>query len=109
LISKFGGVGTARFGLLSGLRIIRWQSVHSDLARYDIIYLLILIFLPEDGAWVVVAEWLAHQVGCNAVSWAPGAPSALIASAPQQAPVRRLATAGCDHLIKLWKYIKVKS
>lgn len=58
----------------------------------------------------------AHQIGCNAVSWSPSAiPESLFgansptsataaeASSPSIWAIPRLATAGCDNLIKIWK------
>jgi protein transport protein SEC13 len=77
-------------------------AVRSHLPPFNLV-----IMHQEDGSWNVVAEWMAHQVGCNAVTWAPSStPGALIAAAPAQpAFVSRLATAGCDHLIKIWKFV----
>jgi len=47
----------------------------------------------------------AHQIGCNAVSWAPAITPSLSATASTP-PVllKRFATAGCDNLIKIWRY-----
>ena len=50
----------------------------------------------------------AHGMGANSVSWAPAiAPGALTSGqTPGQTPgpVRRLATGGCDNLVKLWEF-----
>ncbi|XP_024882517.1 protein SEC13 homolog [Temnothorax curvispinosus] len=47
----------------------------------------------------------AHTIGCNAVSWCPAVDSGADPSAIQQRndPVKRLATGGCDNLVKIWK------
>lgn len=62
----------------------------------------------KDNQWVVSAEFVAHQIGCNAVSWAPSAaPSSLISisGAAAENYIKRLATGGSDNLIKIWKYV----
>lgn len=47
----------------------------------------------------------AHTIGCNAVSWCPAVDSGADPSVTQQRndPVKRLATGGCDNLVKIWK------
>jgi protein transport protein SEC13 len=47
----------------------------------------------------------AHTIGCNAVSWCPAIDSGIDANTAQQrnGPVKRLATGGCDNLVKIWK------
>lgn len=46
----------------------------------------------------------AHTIGCNAVSWCPVTePVFDNASQQQKAPVKRLASAGCDNIVKIWK------
>ncbi|KAL6263905.1 hypothetical protein P5V15_003986 [Pogonomyrmex californicus] len=47
----------------------------------------------------------AHTIGCNAVSWCPAVDSSADPSVTQQRnePVKRLATGGCDNLVKIWK------
>ena len=64
---------------------------------------------------------MAHHSGCNAVSWQPAAvPGSLLtikggsgqaAVSPTGNPVNsnesagmRLATGGCDNLVKIWRY-----
>lgn len=68
----------------------------------------VLTYRTEAAAWHV-EEWGAHQIGCNAVSWCPSArPASLIsalggaAAAPPPAE-RRIATGGCDNLVKIWR------
>lgn len=64
----------------------------------------------EDTAqWSVQAEFVAHQIGCNALSWAPSAvPGTLVQtsggqqSQPQQ-QMKRLVTGGSDNLVKIWR------
>ena len=46
-----------------------------------------------------VKVYHAHPSGCNAVSWAPA-----LSASKDGAPVRRIATGGCDNLIKIWRY-----
>jgi protein transport protein SEC13 len=41
----------------------------------------------------------AHQIGVNAVSWAPAAEAASLTTA--SAPVKRFVTGGCDNLVKV--------
>lgn len=53
----------------------------------------------EDGSWSVDLV-TAHPGGCNAVSWMP-----VPASESPDAPItRRLATAGCDMIVKIWEF-----
>jgi len=58
----------------------------------------------EDGTWSEQKVPGAHSVGCMSVSWAPATPpgSLVVGAAAPQAPVRRLASCGCDNLVKLW-------
>lgn len=48
----------------------------------------------------------AHPIGCNAVAWASSAaPGSLTSTqALPPAPVRRLASAGCDNVVKIWSF-----
>lgn len=67
-----------------------------------------ILSFRDDGSWEVnVLD--AHAMGCNAVSWAsatpPGSltlPSLSAAASASATSVRRLATAGCDNLVKIW-------
>lgn len=71
----------------------------------------ILSYDTQHHTWEVL-DWAAHQVGCNAVSWCPAArPDSLItamATGGKAEPVAvyaemRMATGGCDNLVKIWK------
>jgi len=55
-----------------------------------------------DGTWESSKPFAAHSIGCNAVSWAPAIAPAL-GSVPGGAPVKRIATGGCDNLVKIWR------
>ena len=59
-----------------------------------------------DDSWTV-KRFNAHQIGCNAVSWAPAFPAGAVlsAAAPTGAPLQpmRLVTGGCDNLVKIWR------
>jgi len=59
----------------------------------------------DDGTWDT-RTFPAHAIGCNAATWAPSTlPASLITAGTSQSPaVKRLATAGCDNLIKIWSY-----
>lgn len=55
---------------------------------------------PQDNAWEEKQIHNAHQIGCNAVSWAPAAaPGSATGSGGTQAT---LVTGGCDGLVKVW-------
>nr|QBH74126.1 protein transport protein sec13 [Aphelinus abdominalis] len=43
----------------------------------------------------------AHTIGCNAVSWCPAVEP--FDATQQKTPVKRLASAGCDNIVKIWK------
>ncbi|CAO3639670.1 unnamed protein product [Cunninghamella echinulata] len=59
----------------------------------------------EDGSWETFAID-AHSIGCNAVNWAPTAiPGSLInanANGGSVNFVKKIVSAGCDNLIKIW-------
>ncbi len=45
-----------------------------------------------------------HSLGANAVSWAPAiSPGALWMPERAAPPPKRLVTAGCDHIVKVWR------
>ena len=49
----------------------------------------------------------AHGIGCNAVTWAPAAiPGSLVQANhnPKINVVKKVVSAGCDNLIKIWGY-----
>lgn len=50
----------------------------------------------------------AHGIGCNAVTWAPAAiPGSLVQTNggnPNVNVVKKIVSAGCDNLIKIWGY-----
>lgn len=59
----------------------------------------------DDGSWeTFVID--AHGIGCNAVNWAPTAiPGSLINANPNGGNVnfvKKIVSAGCDNLIKIW-------
>lgn len=77
----------------------------------------------EKGEKVDVTKWLtlekdngswetqmidAHGIGCNAVTWAPAAiPGSLVQASggnPNVNVVKKIVSAGCDNLIKIWGY-----
>lgn len=71
----------------------------------------ILSYVVEEGSWRV-ANWNAHQIGCNAVAWCPPSSgtggSLFLTSSPPAAsspPIMRLASGGCDNLVKIWMYL----
>ena len=54
------------------------------------------------GSFSVVTKD-AHQIGVNAVSWAPSlAPGDLASTSPPTSLQRRFVSAGCDNLVKVW-------
>lgn len=66
----------------------------------------ISILTNTGDTWQTQKITNAHTIGCNAVSWCPAIDSAVdSANTTQQrsGPVKRLATGGCDNLVKIWK------
>eukprot|EP00741_Cyanophora_paradoxa_P005660 tig00000939_g5487.t1 len=63
----------------------------------------VLTHMPESGQWDV-NKFQAHNIGCNSVSWAPAAPMGSLTNAPPTPPVKRLASGGCDNMVKIWRY-----
>ncbi|KAI6099059.1 WD40-repeat-containing domain protein [Pisolithus croceorrhizus] len=65
-----------------------------------------VLTLKDDGQWS--ADTInAHAIGCNAVSWASAThPGSLILpqqpGAHQPSAFKRLVSAGCDNLVKIW-------
>lgn len=77
---------------------------------------LSVLTFKNDGTWGADI-FNAHNVGCNAVSWAPATlPGSLITptpgapgpnhgnAAPTTSSVKRFASAGCDNLVKIWGF-----
>ena len=57
-----------------------------------------------EGQWESSAPFSAHSIGCNAVSWAPAiSPTLGSTAAVAPAAVKRIATGGCDNLVKIWR------
>lgn len=60
----------------------------------------------NDGNWDTKKIPNAHSVGCNAVSWAPAlVPGSLVeppSSSHKSTKIKKLVTAGCDNLVKIW-------
>jgi len=65
----------------------------------------VIIISFKDDKWETTKIPHAHQVGCNAVSWAPAiSPGSLVNSnGMSNMPILRLASGGCDHLVKIWR------
>jgi len=59
-----------------------------------------------DNEWEATKIPNAHQIGCNAVSWAPAIiPGSLIEPPATTKPTfpKMLVSAGCDKLVKIWR------
>lgn len=65
----------------------------------------ILTYIPETNTWESKRIMGAHTSGCNAVSWYPAATNITVLNPDvNRSPlVKRLASGGCDNLIKTWK------
>jgi len=67
-----------------------------------------IIWHKDERNWEKTTIKPAHNNGVNAVSWAPAMdPPALLSGQAARAvssPPRRIATGGCDNLIKIWRY-----
>lgn len=62
------------------------------------------ILTNNGDTWDIQKITNAHTIGCNAVSWCPAIEQSFDGSANQRnSPVKRLATGGCDNLVKVWK------
>jgi protein transport protein SEC13 len=64
-----------------------------------------ILEFKDDGTWDTKV-FNAHGIGCNAVSWAPAVvPGSLVSTGPPVAGnVRKIATGGCDNLVKIWGF-----
>ncbi|XP_047114689.1 protein SEC13 homolog [Schistocerca piceifrons] len=69
--------------------------------------LSILSSNSDTGTWEAKKIPNAHTIGCNAVSWCPStAPNPLFDASASGKPAvntKRLASGGCDNLVKIWK------
>lgn len=70
-----------------------------------------IVSYKEDSREWEEQEWNAHQIGCNAVSWCPSGHTSnlltALGSAQEELPLftpMRLATGGCDNLVKIWRF-----
>jgi protein transport protein SEC13 len=58
----------------------------------------------NDNSWNV-EQFVAHNIGVNAVSWAPAIqPGSFLQHGSKQL-VKRLVSGGCDNLVKIWTYV----
>ncbi|CAO1605062.1 GTPase-activating protein S13 [Xanthoria calcicola] len=58
----------------------------------------------NEGNWGHI-KFPAHQMGVNAVSWAPAmVPGSLVSSKPEVGAQRRFATGGSDCVVKIWDW-----
>jgi protein transport protein SEC13 len=64
-----------------------------------------ILEFKDDGTWDTKV-FSAHGMGCNAVSWAPAiSPASLVSTqTPNTSNVKKIATGGCDNLIKIWAF-----
>ncbi|CAD6226874.1 GSCOCG00005956001-RA-CDS [Cotesia congregata] len=64
----------------------------------------ISILTNNGDSWSTQKIPNAHTIGCNAVSWCPVIdPTFDAASHQRTGTVKRLATGGCDNLVKIWR------
>ena len=66
-----------------------------------------ILEFKDDGTWDTKV-FNAHGMGCNAVSWAPAAPGSLVSTQQPSSGIKRLATGGCDNLVKIWTFEYVR-
>jgi protein transport protein SEC13 len=64
-----------------------------------------ILEFEDDGTWDTKV-FNVHGMGCNAVSWAPAIVlGSLVSTGPPGAGnVRKIATGGCDNLVKIWGF-----
>jgi protein transport protein SEC13 len=64
-----------------------------------------ILEFKDDGTWDTKV-FNAHGMGCNAASWASAStPGSLVSSGSQTTGnFPKLATGGCDNLVKIWVY-----
>lgn len=63
----------------------------------------ISILINTGDNWETQKIQNAHTIGCNAVSWCTAVEPAFDPISQQKTPVKRLASAGCDNIVKIWK------
>jgi protein transport protein SEC13 len=64
-----------------------------------------VIYYKETVGWTVKKRDGAHNMGCNAVSWAPFGAAGAALGGPAPVPTTSLlATAGCDNKVKVWRW-----
>jgi hypothetical protein len=74
---------------------------------------------PNNIAFVCAAETNVWErevlsapggLGLNAISWAPGVPSASLVDHSQTSRlIKRFVTGGCDGRVRIWTYVKCRS
>mmetsp|Transcript_31965 Transcript_31965/g.95457 ORF Transcript_31965/g.95457 Transcript_31965/m.95457 type:complete len:320 (-) Transcript_31965:793-1752(-) len=64
----------------------------------------VLEYAPADTTWNVTKLPGMHAVGVTSVTWAPAVPpGALLSSTAPGQPVKALASAGCDNMVRTWR------
>lgn len=71
-----------------------------------------ILEFKDDGTWDTKV-FNAHGMGVNSVSWAPSViPASLVSTqAHSTGNVKKMATGGCDNLVKIWafEYLPLRS
>jgi len=67
-----------------------------------------VLSVKEEGIWES-SIFTSHSIGANSVSWAPPPPLSSLTTATTTSTTpppmeKRLVTAGCDNLVKIWKF-----
>ena len=64
-----------------------------------------MLEFKDNGTWDTKV-FNAHGLGCNAISWAPAlVPGSLVSTqASAVGNTMKLATGGCDNLVKIWAF-----
>lgn len=63
----------------------------------------ISILVNNGDSWETQKILNAHSIGCNSVSWCPAVEPSFDSASQQKTIVKRLASAGCDNIVKIWK------
>lgn len=61
----------------------------------------ISILINNGDSWDSQKITNAHTIGCNSVSWCPAIEQS--SDSGRGTLVKRLASGGCDNLVKIWK------